>query len=95
MRKALVALVLLVCSGCDGFYVTSYSTPVYHEHKHVQYCDDSEPYYEPAEEYHLYYDYYGNYEGECGVWYLGYGEWEEWCLWHDSCGWEFVDHWHY
>ena len=94
MRKVLIALALLL-GGCDGIYVQhGYSTKSYHASEHYH-CDDTEPYYTPAEEYHLYYDSWGSYEGECGIWYVGHGEWEEWCLWQDSCGWEFVDYWYY
>ena len=96
MKKVLFALVLAL-GGCDGVYVQhghGYSTKSYHTSDHYH-CDPSEPYYTPAEEYNVYYDHWGNYEGECGIWYLGWGEWEEWCLWQHSCSWEFVDYWYY
>jgi len=98
MRSLLVSLVAAFTIGCGGFYIEE---PPRHHYKaapvydyEYQYCDDSEPYWESAEEYHVYYDHYGYYEGECGYWYFGHGEWEEWCYWEDQCGWDFVTAWH-
>lgn len=104
--KGVLGLVLssVLLTGCGGFYLEPYPptttktvTTVYEytEYTEYEYCDDSEPYWEPALQYEQYYDYYGHYEGECGVWYLGNGIYEEWCTWEDMCGWEYVDNWYY
>lgn len=94
--KRLFAVVLLaiLASGCENFYVVQYPGGG-HSHGAGSFCDDTEPYYEPAEEYFVYEDHFGYYEGECAVWYVGHGHWEEWCNWQDTCGWEFVDEWYY
>ena len=64
------------------------------------------PYYHsPSEIYYYYDDYTGEYEGECSTWLVDtyysheYTPWsngtvedvyEEWCLWIDQCGWEYI-----
>ena len=97
MKGALVLSLLFSLAGCD-VYMARTPTTHHNAHDHYEYttytyCDESEPYWEFAEEYIEYYDHYGYWEGECGIWYVGNGYYEEWCIWQDSCGWEFVHSW--
>lgn len=94
MRNVLFLLSVLVFGGCDVYIEEPHRHSVV-TYEYQEYCDDSEPYWSPAEEYHIYYDYYGYYEGECGIWYLGHGYYEEWCLWEDQCGWDYVTSWYH
>ena len=54
-----------------------------------QTCNSPDPLYEP----HLNYSYCSHWEGPdcvCEVYYNSYtGCDEEWCYWHDACGWEY------
>lgn len=57
-------------------------------------CYEPEPYSWDAVIHRRYYDFGGNYQGECAVWYIGHideGWFEEWCNWPDVCGWEYVE----
>lgn len=101
--KKLLFFALASLTGCESVHFNTSPSPQHHhyqpshyEHEYVyyDYCDDSEPYYEPAHQYYVYTDIYGNFEGECGVWYFGYGFREEWCNWNDFCGWEMMAEWH-
>ena len=93
MKKFLFSLAAVLGFACCDVYIEEPNGPSVVTYGYG-YCDNSEPYMAPAEEYHVYYDYYGRYEGECGYWYFGHGEWEEWCYWEGECGWEFVTAWY-
>ena len=70
-----------------------------HRHDHGYYddygCYDEEPPYDhyPVESWY-YYGAYGEEEGECSTWlvasYYDADEYEQWCNWEATCGWEFI-----
>ena len=93
MRNIVLTIALSICFGCE----VSFETGHYHDAGSAV-CDTA-PYGWRAEEYYDYYDHHGWHEGTCGTWYVGSGWYEEWCNWHDTCGWDLVEeyrlHYHY
>jgi hypothetical protein len=88
----LSAVALMLLSACPVVLEPQYSA---HGHGGYNYCYEDEPYYyEPVQSID-YYDYYSyQYEGVCSTWlvdsYHGRYDYEEWCNWVDTCGWEFA-----
>ena len=96
MVRFFVLLASIVLAGCD-VYVVEQDSPHYVKSYGYETCYIYEPYAHAAEEYYEYYDHHGHYEGQCGVWYVGYGVHEERCLWDDfECSdWEYVAEFYY
>ena len=100
MRKFFLLLfILLNISGCifehDDYrhnhgYTWSMESYTGHSVYYSQNtCWEAEPYYYPPDYCESYYG------GECCNWYIGYGCYEEWCVWDHYCGWEYEGDWCY
>jgi len=83
MKTTILILLLTSIVSCQAH--------VYDEDVYNDGCYDPKPYSWTAEIYRRYYDIDGTYQGECAVWYIGEGWFEEWCSLSDVCGWELVE----
>lgn len=94
--------VVIEPSGHSYNYDDSSYSPYYDCYDYEEYPPYS---HNPVEIYYYYDDYTGEYEGECSTWLVDtyysheYTPWsngtvedvyEEWCLWIDQCGWEYI-----
>ena len=84
-----LSIICILLAGCimvekPNTYDHSGSAP-YVEVIYEYPCSDVEPYNYNAAWCDSGWDYI------CCTWYIGWGCREEWCLWDDSCGWEYID----
>jgi hypothetical protein len=97
-RIVLSIAAVMLLSACEVVvepYHNGYSYNSYDSYDSYGYCHEDEPYYyEPVQRVDYFNDYNYHYEGTCSTWlvdsYHGRREYEEWCNWEDTCGWEYV-----
>ena len=95
MKRIILSLAtLMLLSACE-IVVEPYHGSGYTYHNQYGYCDERKPYHHAPEEEEYYYSYHtGAYEGICATWLVdvrhGRYEYEDWCNWENTCGWEFI-----
>ena len=95
MKRIILSVVaVMLLSACE-VVVEPYHGSGYTYHNQYGYCDERKPYHHAPEEEEYYYSYHtGAYEGVCATWLVdirhGRYEYEDWCNWENTCGWEFI-----
>jgi len=84
MKTTILILLLMSLASCQVYVYDD-------EDVYGDGCYEPEPYGWQPEIHRRYYDLDGTYQGECAIWYIGEGWFEEWCNWSDTCEWEFVE----
>jgi hypothetical protein len=96
MKRIILSVVaVMLLSACEVVvepYHNGYSYGSYNQHG---YCHEEKPYSHRPIQSHDQYDNYDHwYEGTCSIWLVNVRtdrrDYEEWCDWVDSCGWEFI-----
>ena len=87
----------VIITGCEFVVVEGHHDYDYPSHEHepgYEYCFVEPLPYAPEQCWDIF-DYAGYFEGECCEWDVGSGHFEDWCLWHGECDWEWEYSGHY